>query len=124
MRLHPPLAAAAVSVLCALAGTTVAPASAASFKTCAGSYAPDGTPGGGFYAQIRAKRVSCPTAKRVTRAWILKEADGSRNPTAAIRIAGYSCKGRPKALAPHDREGGLAVLCVRGARVVAFYGHP
>jgi hypothetical protein len=108
-------------------GLTVAPAGAATahFHDCAGSYGPDGTPGQGFYRRIRAKRTGCTTANRVTLAWVKYEAmhDGA-NPTGRVRIRGYHCRGHVVRDHPGDAEGGLGVLCTRGAKAVAFYGHP
>jgi hypothetical protein len=46
-------------------------AAAASYKTCAGSFDPTGAAGGGFFRDIRAKRVTCRTARSVTRAWVI-----------------------------------------------------
>jgi hypothetical protein len=64
-----PVIVAALSAALLVPGLAGAgPASAATFKACAGSYAPDGTPGGGFYSRIKAKRITCTTAKQVTRA--------------------------------------------------------
>jgi hypothetical protein len=104
---------------------TPGPAAAARFHACAGTFAPDGTAGGGFYGHIRAKRTGCATARSVTRAWVRYEAmtDGA-NPTGRVRIRGYSCRGRTVSLAPGDLEGGLSVLCTRGHRAVSFLGHP
>lgn len=120
------LLVAAGLVAPAAAGLVVpGPAAAAGFHACAGSFSPDGTPGGGFYGRVRAKRIGCTTARAVTRAWVVHEAatDGA-NPTARVRIKGYSCRGRAVRTAPADREGGLSVLCTRGLRAVAFFGHP
>lgn len=99
------------------------PASAASFQACSGSYAPDGSPGGGFYSRIKAKRISCPAARKVTLTWIRRMASGSTNPTTRVRVLGYSCKGRSVSQ-PGDPNGGLAVLCTNGRKAVSFYGHP
>ena len=120
----PFLALAVAATLVAPAVVSTGPASAASFKPCAGSYDPQGNPGGGFYSKIKAKRITCPTAKKVTLAWIKKEAPGTTDPTAKVKVLGYTCKGKAVKLAPGDLEGGLSVLCTNGTKAVSFYGHP
>ncbi|MCW3015677.1 MAG: hypothetical protein JWO02_2769 [Solirubrobacterales bacterium] len=115
------VALGAALVLPALVGA--GPASAASFKACSGSYAPDGTPGGGFYSRIKAKRITCTTARTVTRAWVKAMASGSTNPTTKVKVQGYSCK-RKAVSSPGDPNGGLSVLCTNGTKAVSFYGHP
>lgn len=120
----PFLAAMLAATLLIPALMTSGPASAASFKACSGSYDPQGHAGGGFYAKIKAKRITCTTAKKVTLAWIKDHADGSTDPTKKSKALGYSCKGKSVKLAPGDLEGGLSVLCTSGTKAVSFYGHP
>lgn len=79
------LAATRATALLVSAGMAAGPASAVSFKACSGSYAPDGTPGGGFYSRIMAKRITCAAAKKVTRAWITSHADGTATPRRRSR---------------------------------------
>lgn len=117
------LAAVLAAALLVPALVTTGPAGAASFTACSGSYAPDGTPGGGFYGRIKAKRISCTTAKKVVRKWVTSHADGADNPTTKIKVLGYSCSGRAVTSAG-DPDGGLSVLCVSGRKAVSFYGHP
>jgi hypothetical protein len=114
------LTALAVS---ATALTASASAPAASYKSCSGGFNPDGS-AGSFYIKIRAKGLGCPTAKAVTKAWVRYEAsrDGA-NPTAKVKVKGYSCSGRSIKSAGDD-EGALAVLCVKGTKAVRFTGHP
>lgn len=119
----PILAAVLAAALLVPALTTAGPASAASFTACSGSYAPDGTPGGGFYGRIKAKRISCTTAKKVVRKWVAIHADGTTSLTKKVQVLGYSCSGR-SVTSPGDPDGGLSVLCVSGRRAVSFYGHP
>lgn len=119
-----PLLAAAVAVAFLVPPLmTAGPAGAASFAKCSGSYAPDGSPGGGFYSRIKAKRISCAAAKKVTLTWIKLHASGAENPTRTVKVLGYTCKGRSVS-SPGDPNGGLSVLCVRSAKAVSFYGHP
>jgi hypothetical protein len=110
-----------VSAVCALPAGAGA---ASGYKSCAGGYNPDGTPGS-FYRKIRAKRVGCTTARTVVKAWVRAHADGSSSVIARITVAGYSCKGAGVS-APGDPNGGLSVLCTRdgGRKAVRFYGHP
>jgi len=115
------LALVAALLVPAFAGA--GPASAATFKACSGSFAPDGTPGGGFYSRIKAKRITCTTARSVTRAWVKRMASGSTNPTTRVTVLGYSCRGRSVS-SPGDPNGGLSVLCTRDLKAVSFYGHP
>lgn len=104
-----------------LALSAVAPA--ASYKSCSGGFNPDGSKGS-FYMKIRAKGLSCATAKSVTKAWVKYEAstDGA-NPTAKVTIKGYKCSG--KALkSSGDSEGALSVVCAKANKAVRFTGHP
>ncbi len=96
-----------------------APASAAVFKSCTGSFQPNGTPGGGFYGRIRAKGITCYTARKVTQARVRKMASGERQPTARVTVLTYSCKGTASG-------GALDVLCSRagGTKAVKFHGQP
>jgi hypothetical protein len=96
-----------------------AAAPAASYKSCSGGFDADGSKGS-FYTKIRAKGLSCPTAKSVTKAWVKYEAstDGA-NPTAKVKVKGYSCTG--KAL---KGAGALSVVCVKGKAAVRFTGSP
>lgn len=114
----PLLAAVAAAAVLVPAG----PATAASFHGCPGGFNPDGS-AGEFYGSITVKRTTCRAARNVTRSWVLRHADGSRNPTARMTVLGYSCRGRATSSAG-DPNGGLRVLCVDGRRAVAFTGHP
>ena len=111
---------AAVAAACVCAAPTAA---GAAYKPCPGGFDPDGSKGD-FYAQIRAKGVSCSTAKSVTRAWIKHQnmTDGA-NPTGRVKIKGMRCTGKAIKKAG-DPNGGLAVTCVKGTTAVRFYGHP
>ena len=84
-----------------------------------GSFQPNGTPGGGFYGRIRAKGITCDTARKVTQAWVRKMASGERRPTARVTVLNYSCKGTASG-------GALDVLCSRagGTKAVKFHGQP
>jgi hypothetical protein len=119
------MSVALAALACGLVFVPAAPAAGTAYKSCSGGYNNDGTPGT-FYRKIRAKRVTCSTARSVTKAWIVYEAktDGA-NPTATVKINGYSCKGSAVS-APGDPNGGLEVRCVRdgGRKAVRFYGHP
>ena len=110
-------------VAAALPLVVCAAAPAASYKSCSGGFNPDGSKGS-FYMKIRAKGISCATAKSVTKAWVKYEAstDGA-NPTAKVKIKGYTCSGKAVKSAS-DPEGGLAVVCAKGAKAVRFTGHP
>src|SRR3954453_19912349 len=112
----------------ALATAAVAPvapvaAPAASYKSCGGGFNPDGSKGS-FYRSIRAKGISCATAKAITRAWVRYEAmhDGA-NPTGKVRVKGYRCSGKASK-SSGDGGSALSVVCVRGAKAVRFLGHP
>lgn len=110
----------ALILACFAAAAPAGAAQAASFKACSGSFQPDGTPGGGFYGRIKAKGVSCATARRVTQTWARKMAGGAQPPTARITVLGYRCKGAAAA------GGTLDVRCARdrGAKAVSFHGQP
>jgi len=114
------LIALAVSAV-PLAASAAAPA--ASYKSCSGGFNPDGS-SGSFYRKIRAKGISCPTAKGVTKAWVKYEAsrDGA-NPTAKVTVKGYKCSGK-SVKSSGDDEGALAVICAKGSKAVRFTGHP
>jgi hypothetical protein len=94
--------------------------SAAVFKPCSGSFDPQGNAGGGFYRGIRAKRVTCDTARSVTKAWVVAHKSGSTNPTKKSVVKGYSCTGTVPA------SNALRILCVRdgGRKAVRFVGSP
>jgi len=113
----------AVVVVTAAAGAGVA-TGAAGYASCSGGFNPDGT-SGAFYQRIRAKRVTCRTAKAVVKAWVVKQAasDGA-NPVGTTKVKGYTCRGRSYG-AGADADGGLAVTCKHGSRhVITFIGHP
>jgi hypothetical protein len=112
-----PAAVVASLLVAGIAGA--APASAASFKPCSGSFQPNGTPGGGFYGKIKAKGVTCPTARTVTRAWVKRMASGATLPTAKVTVLGYTCRGK-------SGNNSLDVLCSRagGTKAVKFHGQP
>jgi hypothetical protein len=117
---------AALTTIAALALGTGSAAAAPQYVSCSGGYNPDGTPGS-FYRMIKAKRVSCATARSVTKAWVVHESqtDGA-NPTGKVTIKGFACRGRATGGGGDDPDGGLAVTCKRsgGKKVVRFYGHP
>jgi hypothetical protein len=108
----------ALILACFAAAAPAGAAQAASFKACSGSFQPDGTPGGGFYGKIRARGVSCVTARKVTQTWVRKMASGAQLPTARITVMGYRCKGA----APTENT--LVVRCDSGAKAVIFRGQP
>ena len=93
---------------------------ASAFKPCSGSFGPQGQAGGGFYRKITAKRVTCTTARSVTKAWVVAHKDGSTNPTKKSIVKGYSCTGTV------PTENSLRILCVRdgGQKAVRFVGSP
>ena len=119
MNLRTPLTAFAVLVTVAVAAPSTTGA-AAVFKPCAGSFDPQGKPGGGFYRDIKAKRVTCDTARSVTKAWVVAHKSGSTNPTKKSVVKGYSCTGTVPA------NNSLRILCVRdgGRKAVRFVGSP
>ncbi len=93
---------------------------ATAYKPCSGSFGPQGQAGGGFYRKIAAKRVTCTTARSVTKAWVVAHKDGSTLPTKKSIVNGYSCTGTVPA------ENALKILCVRdgGRKAVRFAGSP
>lgn len=93
---------------------------AAVFKPCSGSFGPQGQAGGGFYRKITAKRVTCDTARSVTKAWVVAHKSGSTLPTKKSIVKGYSCTGTV------PTENSLKILCVRdgGQKAVRFIGSP
>jgi len=97
---------------------------AVGYVRCSGSFSSQGDPGGGFYRDIRAKRLTCASARKITRAWVVKHADGSVNPTTKSIVSGYVCTG--KAVNVPDSSGLLRVLCARngGRMAVRFVGSP
>jgi hypothetical protein len=90
------------------------------YKPCSGSFDPRGKPGGGFYRKITAKRVTCDTARSVTKAWVVAHRSGSTNPTKKSVVKGFGCTGT----APQENV--LKILCVRdgGQQAVRFQGSP
>jgi len=92
-------------------------AATAPFKRCSGSFDPQGKAGGGFYRDIRAERVTCTTARSVTKAWVVAHASGSTNPMKKSIVKGYSCTGT-------GANNVLRIICVRdnGRRAVRFVG--
>jgi hypothetical protein len=90
------------------------------YKPCSGSFDPQGNPGGGFYRKITAKRVTCSTARSVTKAWVVAHKTGSTNPTKKSVVQGFSCTGKATS------SGLLKILCVRdgGQKAVRFEGSP
>jgi len=110
-------------LVAATAGAGVA-TGATGYASCSGGFNPDGT-SGAFYTRIRAKRVSCRTARSVVKAWVVKQAasDGA-NPVGTTKVKGYTCRGRSYG-GSADADGGLAVTCKHGSRhVITFIGHP
>ena len=114
------LRALAVSVLAA--GAVAAVPAAASAKACSGGFNPDGSKGS-FYQQLRVTGLSCSAGRTVMHKWVVKMAPGTGNPTRTVTVKGFTCSGRSTATS-EDPEGGLKVRCVKGAKVVRFYGHP
>ena len=111
----------AVAVLAAAAVAAPSTTGAASvYKSCSGSYGPSGQAGGGFYRKITAKRVTCATARSVTKAWVVAHRSGSTLPTKKSVVMGYGCTGTVPA------ENALKILCVRdgGRKAVRFSGSP
>jgi hypothetical protein len=113
-----PTLLAALAVIALVAPSTTG--ARAVYKPCSGSFGPQGQPGGGFYRKITAKRVTCNTARFVTKAWIVAHKSGSMNPTRKIVVEGWSCGGTATS------KGVLKILCVRegGQRAVRFEGSP
>ncbi len=111
----------AIAVLATVAVAAPSTTGAATvFKPCSGSFGPQGQAGGGFYRKITAKRVTCATARSVTKAWVVAHKSGSTNPTKKSVVKGYSCTGTAPA------ENSLKILCVRdgGQKAVRFIGSP
>ena len=119
MKPRTPLTALAILAATAFAAPSTTGA-AAVFKPCSGSFGPQGQAGGGFYRKITAKRVTCTTARSVTKAWVVAHKDGSTLPTKKIAVQGFSCTGTVPA------ENSLRILCVRdgGKKAVRFLGSP
>jgi len=116
----PPLLTA-FAVLAATAAAVPSTTGAAGlFKPCSGTFGPQGQAGGGFYRTISAKRVTCTTARSVTKAWVVAHKSGSTNPTRKSVVMGYSCTGTVPA------SNALKILCVRdgGRKAVRFVGSP
>jgi hypothetical protein len=86
------------------------------FRPCSGSFSTRGVPGGGDYGNIETKRVTCFTARFVTRAWIVGHGpaqadtdstgkDNEKDPSTDNEddsgivfrdvIKGYTCAGKP-----------------------------
>jgi hypothetical protein len=110
-----------VAVLAAIAVAAPSTTGAASlYKPCSGSFDPQGNPGGGFYRAITAKRVTCSTARSVTKAWVVAHKSGSTNPTSKSVVKGYTCTGSVPA------ANALKILCRRdgGRKAVRFVGSP
>lgn len=119
VKLRTSLAVCAVVASISLAAVPAAGA-AATYKRCLGTFGPQGQAGGGFYRSIAAKRVTCDTARSVTKAWVVAHKSGSTNPTKKSVVKGFSCTGTAPA------ENVLKVLCVRdgGKKAVRFQGSP
>jgi len=113
-----------LSIAALLATAVLAAASTAGaatpFQPCSGSFGPQGAPGGGFYRNIKAKRVTCTAARSVTKAWVVAHRTGSTNPTKRSVVKGYACTGTATS------SGLLKILCVRdgGRKAVRFEGSP
>lgn len=107
---------AAVALAAPSGPATAAADSAAKYRRCAGTFGPRGEPGQGFFRAIRAKRVSCPAARRIIRAYLR-----SGMTTRPKRVRGYSC--RVRVGTPSDPEEGK-LRCVRGSRAIRAAGHP
>jgi hypothetical protein len=89
------------------------------YRACSGTFGPDGERGGGFYREIKAKRVGCAEARRVVRGFLRSDAV-----TGPIRIRGFRCTQRSVRTDEDDPNGGALVVCTRGRRAVRAYGHP
>jgi len=110
-----------IAVSALAAGAIAAVPAAASARSCAGGYNPDGTKGD-FYRQLVVHNVGCHAGRSVMHRWVVRMSAGG-DPTRTIRVRRYTCSGRSTANA-EDQEGGLIVRCVKGRKVVRFYGHP
>jgi hypothetical protein len=111
----------AFALLAAIAVAAPSTTGAASlFKPCSGSFDPQGKPGGGFYRKITAKRVTCDTARSITKAWVVAHKTGSTNPTKKSIVKGYACTGKATS------NGVLKILCAipSGQKAVRFEGSP
>ncbi|HEY8582716.1 MAG TPA: hypothetical protein VIL49_07205 [Capillimicrobium sp.] len=116
----------AVSASSAAAQASAAPgkpAAAAGWKHCHGGYNTDGSwfgRPGAFWRGIRARDISCHTARRTTKAWILARAD-HRKPTL---VNGFRCSGR--FIPDQYGNGTMRLRCTRGAGAdaVRFFGRP
>ena len=116
-----------VVLIAVVLGLSVAAAAAAfdpsvtprGYRSCAGSFGPNGEPGGGFYRHIKAKRTRCAEARRIIRGFLRSDAV-----TGPIRIRGFRCTQRDVPLDESDTNGGGLVVCLRGGRGVRAYGHP
>lgn len=108
----------AVAVLAAIGGAP-APASAAGYHHCGGSFGPRGEPGQGFFHRIRAKRVGCRTARKVIKRYLRRGAGRTRV------VRGYRCRLRV-VTSPRDPDGTGHLRCTRhrGRRVIRSLGHP
>ena len=89
------------------------------YRSCSGTFGPNGERGGGFYRHIKAKRTACAEARRVVRGFLRSDAT-----TGPIRIRRFRCTQRNVAVDEDDPNGGGLVVCVRGRRAVRAYGHP
>ena len=114
----------AVVAVAVLVGAAPAPA-AGGYRACAGGYTPEGKPpqngNAPFFRRIRARKVSCASARRVTKTFIKRYGGRSH---VTLRAAGrtWHCdlhfRSTPFAETAHP------VCAARGGRRVRFYGAP
>jgi hypothetical protein len=110
-----------IAVSALAAGALAVVPAAASAKSCPGGFNPDGTKGD-FYRQLRVSGVGCPAGRSLMHTWVV-QMSGGKNPVGTVTVKGYACTGRSTA-GSEDMDGGLKVRCVKGTKVVRFYGHP
>jgi hypothetical protein len=124
VNIRPLIVALALVATIAIAAPAVSGA-ASTYKSCSGSFGPQGQANGGFYRKIRAKAVPCSTARSVTKAWVVAHKSGSTDPTKKSVVKGYSCTGAANAETMNS-SGLLKIVCVRegGKKAVRFEGSP
>lgn len=94
---------------------------ATGYHDCHGTFGPRGEPGQGFFHAIRAKGVSCDTAREVIRRYLRR---GLRVGGTRI-VRGYRCWLR-LVVTRLDPDGTGHLRCTRdhGQRVIRSVGHP
>jgi hypothetical protein len=111
-----------IAVSALAAGALAAVPAAASAQSCPGGFNPDGSKGD-FYSRLRVTGTGCAAGRKVMHRWVVRMSPGTGNPTRTVTVKRYTCSGRSTA-GHEDMDGGLKVRCVKGAKVVRFYGHP